>query len=346
LAQFLGSLEFFKGLVMSKPINVLVVEDSENDTLLLMSELERNGYEPRHCRVETAEGMRSALHQSSWDVIVSDYTMPQFNGSEALKLYAGQSLDIPFIFVSGTHGEEAAVDMMKAGANDYIVKGNLSRFVSAIEREMESVRSRRAQIRAEAAMHHLAAIVESSEDAIYSVNLDGAIISWNPAAEKIYGYQAQEVMRRSIAALFPLTRRDELLETMSHLRRGELVGTYETERLRKDGRVIPIAMTTSSIKNAAGKIIGASVIARDISNQKQEEKDRMTLIAELTDALSRVQTLAGLLLMCTHCKRIRDDNDNWLHVETYIASKTGAMFTYGICPECWEKREIRDELKV
>jgi two-component system, cell cycle sensor histidine kinase and response regulator CckA len=324
---------------MAIPINVLVVEDSDDDTLLMMRELRQHGYEPLHRRVETAQDLRLAIEQRAWDVVVSDHNMPRFNGSEALEIFKGLKLNIPFIFVSGTHGEEAAVHMMKAGANDYIVKGQLSRLVPAIEREMESARSRRAQRRAEDAMHHLAAIVTSTEDAIYSVNLDGAIISWNFAAEKIYGYRADEIIGRSIAILFPSSRRDELLESMAQIRRGELVGICETERLRKDGRIISICLTISPIKNAGDKIIGTSVIARDISKQKQEEQDRLKLITELTAALRQVQTLTGLLPICASCKRIRDDDDNWMKIETYVARTSRAVFTHGICPECSEKFE-------
>jgi PAS domain S-box-containing protein len=324
---------------MQKPINVLVVEDSDTDTWLLMHELQRNGYQPNHCRVETADDLSQALRQPGWNLVVSDYTMPQFNGSEALKLFIESKLDIPFIFVSGTQGEEAAVTMMKAGASDYIVKGNLSRFVPAVEREMESAEARRIQIQTESAMRHLAAIVKSSQDAIYSMNSDSSIVSWNPAAEIIFGYSAEEIIGRSVAVLFPLGRRDELLETMAYIRRGEVVNIYETERRRKDGKVIPVFLTTSPIKNAAGKVIGASVIARDISKQKQEEEDHLQLIAELTDALSQAKIISGQLPICGTCKRIRDQHDIWWQIETYVASKSNARFVHETCPECADKAD-------
>lgn len=325
---------------MAKLINVLVVEDSDSDTELLMRELRRSGYEPRHCRVETAGEMRSAMQQHTWDLVLSDYTMPQFSGADALTIFAGLKLDIPFIFVSGTLGEEAAVCMMKAGASDYFIKGNLSRLAPAIERETEAAHKRRDQSRAETAMHHLAAIVESSEDAIYSVNLDSLIISWNPAAQRIYGYEAEEIIGRSITTLFPLGRRDELLETLAHLRQGQMVEVYETERQRKDGRMIPISVTTSPIKNTRGKIIGASVIARDISRQRQDEEDQVKLIADLTIALSQVKNLTGSIPICAHCKRIRDVQDNWLPLEKYVTATSSPIFTHGICPDCAEEFEV------
>jgi PAS domain S-box-containing protein len=319
---------------MSKAINILVVEDSENDTQLLVDELRRHGYEPRHRRVETSEGLHRAIEQREWDVVVSDYTMPQFSGSEALKLFNAFQLDIPFIFVSGTHGEEAAVRMMKAGADDYIVKGNLARLVPAIEREMESARSRHERLRAEAAMHQLAAIVESSEDAIYGMDLDSTITSWNPAAERIYGYAAREIIGRSVAVLFPSNRRDELLGTMAQVRRGDLVGSYDTERRRKDGQIITMHMTSSPIRNAAGKIIAASVIARDISKQKQDEQDCLDLITDLTNALKQAKPAPVTLGVCAECNQVRENKGDWQPVETYLETKLNATLTPDLCPDC------------
>jgi PAS domain S-box-containing protein len=331
---------------ITKPINLLVVEDSENDAQLLIQELRRGGYAPTHRRVETAEDLIKALRQPDWDLVVSDYSMPSFNGSDALKLFTEQKQNIPFIFVSGTQGEDAAVRMMKAGASDYIVKGNLSRFVPAVEREIESARLRRQKLQHELTTQHLAAIVNSSQDAIYSLNSYGTIVSWNPAAEEIYGYSAQEIMGRSIALLFPLTHRNELLETMAYIGRGELASAYETQRRCKDGRNITVYLTTSPIKNTAGKTVGTSVIARDISKQKQEEHDRLNLIAELTQALNQAEALAGQLPICGGCKRIRDEDNTWLQVETYIAQKSPARFTRDVCPECLSEYEAVADAKA
>jgi PAS domain S-box-containing protein len=330
---------------MVRPINVLIVEDSENDTLLLLEELKKMGYAPMHKRVQTQREMSDAILERDWDVVISDYVMPNFSGPDALKILTNLKPGLPFITVSGTYGEEAAVHMMKAGASDYIVKNNLSRLVPAIERELETARARRARLKAEAAAQYLASIVESSEDAIYGKTLDSIIVSWNPAAERIYGYQAAEVIGRSIAILFPLDRRDELLEIMSSIRRGELVGFHQTERLRKDGRIIPVSTTISPIRNMEGQVIGASSIARDITKQKQADDERLGLIKELTEALGHVKKLSGLLPICASCKRIRDDQGYWQQVETYITRHTDAVFTHGICPEC-VKLFTREEKKL
>ncbi len=319
---------------MAVLINVLIVEDSENDTTLLLEELRRKNFSPVHRRVETAGEMTAALERRSWDVVLSDYVMPQFSGPDALLLLREKNLDIPFIVISGTYGEEAAVHMMKAGANDYITKANLSRLAPVIEREMASAKSRRARRQAEEAMHLLAAIVESTDDAIWGQGMDGEVVSWNQAAEKIFGYRADEIIGRSVAILFPLDKRDELIGMMERLKCGEPAGLYESTRVRKGGQIIPVSTTVSPIRDTDGNIVGASAITRDITERKLAEEERARLIEDLQDALKQVKTLSGLLPICASCKRIRDDKGYWQQVEIYISSHTDAEFTHGICPEC------------
>ena len=128
---------------MKTPLRVLAVEDSEDDTMLLVSEITRGGYQPEYERVETPDDMRNALSSKEWDVVISDYVMPQFSGLEALEVLKESGFDMPFIIVSGKIGEDIAVDAMKAGAHDYIIKGNLARLVPAIRRELSDAETRR-----------------------------------------------------------------------------------------------------------------------------------------------------------------------------------------------------------
>ncbi len=125
---------------MAKPLRVLMVEDQENDALLILRELRQGGYEPAYERVETPDAMSDALEKKTWDVIISDYVMPRFSGIEALNLVRKKGIDLPFIIVSGKIGEDIAVAAMKAGAHGYIVKGNLSRLVPDIERELRDAK--------------------------------------------------------------------------------------------------------------------------------------------------------------------------------------------------------------
>ncbi|HEV8679360.1 MAG TPA: response regulator, partial [Stellaceae bacterium] len=126
---------------MPKPLRVLIVEDSDDDAELLLRELRRRGFAPVFERVETRQAMMAALGQA-WDVVVSDWAMPQFSASDALALLQEMQHDLPFIIVSGTVGEEAAVAAMQAGAHDFIAKGRLTRLIPAIEREMREAAGR------------------------------------------------------------------------------------------------------------------------------------------------------------------------------------------------------------
>src|SRR5258705_6401520 len=135
-----------------KRLRVLMVEDSPADAELLLHELKRGDYEVVATRVETADAMLSALESDSWDVVISDYSMPTFSAPEALKVLRRTERDLPFIIVSGTIGEETAVESLKAGACDFLVKGRLARLIPAIERERREAELRRERARAHQAL--------------------------------------------------------------------------------------------------------------------------------------------------------------------------------------------------
>jgi signal transduction histidine kinase/FixJ family two-component response regulator len=133
---------------MSKPLRVLIIEDSEDDAALLVRRLRRATFDVTSERVETPDAMAASLNSQPWDIVIGDYTLPRFSGLAALELLKKSGLDIPFIFVSGTIGEDTAVAAMKDGASDYILKGNLRRLVPAIERELREAEVRRERRRA------------------------------------------------------------------------------------------------------------------------------------------------------------------------------------------------------
>ena len=149
---------------MAEPLRVLLVEDSEDDTLLTVRELQRAGYDLRFERVETSEGLAAALESQTWDAIICDYNLPRFTGPEALKIIRESLPDLPCIVVSGTVGEETAVDTMKAGANDYVMKDKLLRLPEAIRRELSDAEVRRKRRQAEEELRkyrdHLEEMVE------------------------------------------------------------------------------------------------------------------------------------------------------------------------------------------
>ena len=141
---------------MPTPINVLIAEDSADDTLVLIRELQHGGFEPNYQRVETAEAMRAALQENDWDLVIADHKMPRFSSTEALQEVRNSALDLPVIIVSGNIGEQFAVDAMRAGAHDYIMKDSLKRLAPAIERELREAETRAAHRRAEDTIRHMA----------------------------------------------------------------------------------------------------------------------------------------------------------------------------------------------
>jgi two-component system cell cycle sensor histidine kinase/response regulator CckA len=142
---------------MTAPLSVLMIEDSEDDAALLVRHLRQGGYEPTYERVDTSAGMSAALDKKAWDFVIGDYSMPHFSGTDALKLLRARSdtAETPFIFVSGTIGEEAAVAALKQGAQDYIMKNNLERLLPAINRELHEAQQRREVKRLEQQIHQL-----------------------------------------------------------------------------------------------------------------------------------------------------------------------------------------------
>ena len=126
---------------MKTVLRILIIEDSEDDALLVMNHIKKGGYDIEYERVETAETMKAALKEKAWDIVLSDYKMPRFNGLEALTLLQESGIDIPFIVISGAVSEDVAVVTMKTGAQDYMMKNNLQRLLPAIERELREHRA-------------------------------------------------------------------------------------------------------------------------------------------------------------------------------------------------------------
>ena len=173
------------------PLSVLVVEDSEFDARMLIGLLKSGGFIPTFKRVETASEMVEALNHEKWEVILADYNLPEFSAPKALEVLRNTKLDIPFIIVSGGIGEDTAVAAMRAGANDYLMKGNLARLVPAVERELRdaAVRvSRRKAIKElrESEMRHRT-LIENASDIIVVLNSKGVVSFISPACEKVLG---------------------------------------------------------------------------------------------------------------------------------------------------------------
>lgn len=188
--------------------------------------------------------------------------------------------------------------------------------------------------RSEASRAQLAAIVESSDDAIIGQSVEGLIVSWNAAAEKLYGYSAAEAIGRSFGMLFPIERTHELVPMLDQVLKGERVKHFETTQRTKEGASVVVSLTISPVQTNDLQIVGISITARDVSERKRQEAERERLIQELQTAMAEVKTLSGLLPICAHCKKIRDDGGYWNQIEKFIGERSHAKFTHGICPDC------------
>ena len=181
---------------MKLKIRILMIEDSEADKELILLELRRGGYEPDYECVETSAAMRKALTERQWDIILSDYAMPHFDGLSALRILQTDGIDIPFIIISGTIGEDVAVTVMKAGAHDYIMKDNLRRLIPAIERELKEAEIRRRQKETEKDLllseENFKNVFHNSSIGISITMLDGRM-QMNPAYCRILGYSPKEL---------------------------------------------------------------------------------------------------------------------------------------------------------
>ena len=180
---------------MGDPLRVLLIEDVPDDAELVVRALSRGGFDPTVLRVDTALAMSDALDREPWDLVISDYSLPAFDAPAALSLLQAHAIDIPFIIVSGTMGEHAAVTSMKAGAHDYLNKGNLKRLVPAVARELQEARNRAEKRRAELALRHSEArfrgLIEHLPTLVV-VHRDGVIIYANPTALRVLGYPRVE----------------------------------------------------------------------------------------------------------------------------------------------------------
>src|SRR5215208_7417084 len=134
---------------MGTHLRILLIEDSEDDARLVLREIQRSGYEVEFERVETADAMRAALARQTWDLIICDFSLPHFSAPNALELLKKSDYDLPFIIVSGTIGEESAVNALKAGAHDFIIKGKFARLGPALERELREAQVRQERQQAE-----------------------------------------------------------------------------------------------------------------------------------------------------------------------------------------------------
>lgn len=289
---------------MKGALRVLLVEDSEDDAILLKRELEKGGFLPSITRVDDEEAMKQELAKGNVDIVISDYVLPRFSGLEALRVFHEANIDVPFILISGKIGEDSAVEAMREGASDYIMKGNLTRLNSAIRRELEESQIRRekkrvvaeleesnrelekrtleleesnrklnneirerkrAQEEAVEAREYLKNIIDSASEVIVSFDRTLRVTTWNKAAELLTGIPEKEVLNRSMEKLPVFSDPRELTDLVRSV--------YSQKRLRDEEFTLLTKTNSKKIIRASGSVLqgkgaeglGVMFVGRDIT---------------------------------------------------------------------------------
>jgi hypothetical protein len=257
---------------MAELLRVLLVEDSEDDAALLLRELKRAGYEVSHDRVYTADAIENSLAKQEWDLVISDHGMPAFSGTEALQIVRRIAPDLPFIFVSGSIGEDIAVAAMRAGAQDYVMKGNIRRLAPAIDRELKESESRRRERLTEEQLRSTGEILRSvfaaSPLAIIATDVNGLVTLWNPAAERLFGWKRDEVLGRENPVV-PERARETIEVRRELVKQGETITDVEARRARKDGSMVDVTVTVAATRDRDGLPDGVTVVYQDLTERKQ-----------------------------------------------------------------------------
>ena len=272
---------------MDKPIRVLIVDDSEDDGLLLVRNLKNGGFSPSYEQVDTAEAMSKALDNQTWDVILCDNSMPTLDAASALELYKYKGLDLPFIIVSGAIADETAVAAMKAGAHDYIMKGNLARLSSAIDRELREAKNRQerriTEIQLRKSEEKYRALFEDSRDAIYLNNQEGELIDFNLSTLELFGYSREEMLGINTKSVFVNPDKYERLK--DEIAQKGSVREFKAKLRKKDGTEMD-CLITSTVRQAKDKSkLGYQGMIRDISELVSSRKQIEKTLNDLRKAL-------------------------------------------------------------
>lgn len=284
-------------------LHILYLEDDQNDVELVQAKLEEEGFAFDMTHVETRDDFAAALDKNSFDIVLSDYKLPSFDGISALAVVREKTPDVPFIFVSGAMGEELAIETLKKGATDYVLKQRLSRLGPAIRRALEETEEHLERKKAEKALERLSRqnelILNSANEGIFGLDLNGNHTFVNSAAAQMLGYRVRELIGRHSHEIWHHSKADgspypeEECPINSVCRYGIIRRVKNEVFWKKDGTSFPVAYASAPILEA-GKLIGTVVTFRDITKRRREEEELRKhrqhlkeLVEERTDELRR-----------------------------------------------------------
>jgi PAS domain S-box-containing protein len=262
---------------MGADLKCLLVEDSEQDAMLLLETLRRGGYNPTFERVQTEEDMRLALLEKEWEVIFCDYVMPQFSAPAAFQVFIECDPKIPFIIVSGEIGEDHAVESLKFGADDYVLKRNLKRLIPVLKRSLKDVEHRR---ELDAARHMNELIMANSLDMICTIDEQFRFVEVSAASKRILGYEPHELEGRKFTEYLKPEDLKRTEREVSFVMEGRVIFHFENRYTRKDGIMAHLAWSASW--SHTDRLLFC--VARDITEQKRAEEQRQQMELQLRHA--------------------------------------------------------------
>src|SRR6266498_735866 len=206
-------------------LRILYLEDNPMDAELVRVILGSAGINCTIKRIETREDFEASIEQEVWDLIISDFTLPEFDGVSALGLVRKKDPEVPFIFVSGTLGEDSAVESLRQGATDYILKDRMSRLAASVCRALHEAQVRTERRRDEQKIREQGVLLDRAHDAICLTDMEQRVLYWNKGAEHIFGWSAQEILHQNLNALLFRPDDQRPLEALRHLIRSDRKST-------------------------------------------------------------------------------------------------------------------------
>lgn len=281
-----------------KKIKILIVEDSEDDAILLIRWIKKDGLDPIYKRIDSLKAMKAALNKEEWNIILSDYSLSKFNALDALNLLRKNNNEIPFIIVSGTVGEDIAVKTMRKGANDYLMKDNLVRLVPSIKRELQETEIKRERreaigglVESEKRFKELAELLPA---VIVETDSNDKITFANHTFYKLTGYLFKDVNKGMY--VYRIIVPEERVNFQENLKKHDGRSTSEYTVLKKNGDIYPVIMYCNDIYNGDDKRIGSRIVMVDITERKRAEYKIEESYKRLQKTLNdTINTLASII---------------------------------------------------
>ncbi len=272
---------------MDKKLKILMLEDVATDAELIERELRKANIDFSSKWVETKEAFIKELKDFSPDLILSDYALPSFDGMSALKIVQEEYRYVPFIFVTGSLGEEKAIETLKSGATDYVLKERLSRLGPAVHRALREAEERIQRMKAEEKIREQAALLDKAQDAIVVRDMEHNILFWNKGAERLYGWKAEELIGRKAINLLYKEKSPQMIEARRGVaENGEWDGEFR--QVTKDGREIIVQSRWTLVPDNDGKPKSILIINTDITEKKRLESQFLR-----AQRMESIGTLAG-----------------------------------------------------